>query len=158
MHGCIIVNRGNNILNQCHLERYCPEQQQHPDQKHPEQQQYPEQQHQHVMCMMQEFTRQAMASYTPTVASVVDSYVAHWVEAGRVQGYREGKLMALDVAGAVLMGWRCDREELEEFRYGVIRHLLVDWSWGSWACDFASMFLCYCCCCCYCCCILPFVM
>lgn len=58
-----------------------------------------------------------MDSYTPTVVSVVDSYVQRWVAAGRVQGYKEGKLMALDVAGAVLMGWRFDRSELEEFRY-----------------------------------------
>lgn len=65
---------------------------------------------------IQAFTRQTLAAYTPTVVSVVESYVARWVQAGRVRGYTEGKIMALDVAGAVLMGWRFDRQELEEFR------------------------------------------
>ena len=57
---------------------------------------------------MQAFTREAVASYMPTVMEAIQAHQAKWDADGHVFAFEEGKSIALDVAMTVLIGLRLD--------------------------------------------------
>lgn len=57
---------------------------------------------------MQAFTRDAVASYMPTVMEAIQAHQDKWDADGHVFAFEEGKSIALDVAMTVLIGLRLD--------------------------------------------------
>ena len=57
---------------------------------------------------VQAFTREAVASYMPTVMEAIQAHQAKWDADGHVFAFEEGKSIALDVAMTVLIGLRLD--------------------------------------------------
>lgn len=57
---------------------------------------------------MQAFTREAVASYMPTVMEAIQAHQDKWDADGHVFAFEEGKSIALDVAMTVLIGLRLD--------------------------------------------------